>query len=209
MMDSNGFDLWADDYDKSVNLNEENNDYPFAGYKDVLNFIYKKVKQKESAEVLDIGFGTGVLTTKLYNDGYKIYGMDFSSKMISIAKKKMPEALLINWDFNRGLPDEITDHHFDFIISTYAIHHLKGDAKLNFIKSLAPYLYKDGKIIIGDVSFETRDKLEKCKTKYTDCWDNDEDYIIAEEILKSFNDKYICNYKKISHCAGILTISNK
>lgn len=209
MMDSNGFDLWADDYDKSVNLNEENNDYPFAGYKDVLNFIYKKVRQKESAEVLDIGFGTGVLTTKLYNDGYKIYGMDFSSKMISIAKKKMSEAILINWDFNRGLPYEITDHHFDFIISTYAIHHLKGDAKLNFIKSLAPHLYKDGKIIIGDVSFETRDELEKCKAKYIDCWDNDEDYFAAEEILKYFNDKYICNYKKISHCAGILTISNK
>lgn len=209
MLDSNGFDLWADDYDKSVNLNEENNDYPFAGYKDVLNFIYKEVRGKESAEVLDIGFGTGVLTTKLYNDGYKIYGIDFSSKMISIAKKKMPEALLMNWDFNRGLPHEITDHHFDFIISTYAIHHLKGDAKFNFIKSLAPHLYKDGKIIIGDVSFETRDKLEKCKAKYTDCWDYDEDYFIAEEILNNFNDEYICNYKKISHCAGVLTISNK
>ena len=208
-MDSSGFDLWADDYDKSVNLNEENNDYPFAGYKDVLNFIYKMVRERKSAEVLDIGFGTGVLTTKLYNDGYKIYGIDFSNKMISIAKKKMPEALLINCDFNKGLPDEITDHRFDFIISTYAIHHLKGETKLQFIKSLIPHLYKDGKIIIGDVSFNTRDELEKCRAKYINCWDNDEDYFVAEEILNNFNDKYICNYKKISHCAGILTISNK
>lgn len=34
------FDLWADGYDKSVNLTEEANAYPFAGYRDVMNFIY-------------------------------------------------------------------------------------------------------------------------------------------------------------------------
>lgn len=37
MLNSDGFDLWANEYDKTVNLNEENNGYPFAGYKDVLN----------------------------------------------------------------------------------------------------------------------------------------------------------------------------
>ena len=36
MLNSKGFDLWADDYDKSVNLSEEENTYPFAGYKNVL-----------------------------------------------------------------------------------------------------------------------------------------------------------------------------
>ena len=41
MLDSKGFDLWADGYDESVHLCEENNEYPFAGYKDVLNIIYK------------------------------------------------------------------------------------------------------------------------------------------------------------------------
>ena len=48
MLDSKGFDLWADGYDKSVNISEESNEYPFAGYKDVLNYIYKQVRGKNS-----------------------------------------------------------------------------------------------------------------------------------------------------------------
>ena len=64
MLDSTDFDLWANGYDKSVNLSEKNNEYPFAGYKKVLNYIYNQVREKDTANVLDIGFGTGILTTQ-------------------------------------------------------------------------------------------------------------------------------------------------
>jgi len=134
MLNSIGFDLWADGYDKSVNLSEECNEYPFAGYKDVLNSIYNQVRQKENSEVLDIGFGTGILTSQLYNTGCNITGIDFSIKMIEIAKQKMPNAKLINWDFSKGLPEEIRNQHFDFIISTYAIHHLTENRKIKYYK---------------------------------------------------------------------------
>jgi len=209
MLDSKGFDLWADGYDKSVNLSEESNEYPFAGYKDVLNSIYNQVREKENSEVLDIGFGTGILTTQLYNAGCTIIGIDFSKKMIEIAKPKMPNAKLINWDFSRGLPEEIKNHHFDFIISTYAIHHLTDTEKINFIKSLASMLNERGKILIGDVSFDTRNEYDESKEKYHKIWDNDEIYLVAEEIKKNLNNKYFCKYIKTSHCAGILTIENK
>ena len=33
MLNQNGFNLWADNYDKSVGLSDEENTYPFAGYK--------------------------------------------------------------------------------------------------------------------------------------------------------------------------------
>jgi len=79
MLDSKGFDLWADGYDKSVNVSEESNEYPFAGYKDVVNHIYNQVREKDGACVLDIGFGTGILTTQLYNFGCNITGIDFSN----------------------------------------------------------------------------------------------------------------------------------
>jgi len=75
MLDNKDFDLWADGYDKDVQLSEDNNEYPFAGYKDVLGTIYNMVRSKEKAKILDIGFGTGVLTKKLYDDGYEIYGL--------------------------------------------------------------------------------------------------------------------------------------
>lgn len=209
MLDSTGFDLWANGYDKSVNLSEESDEYPFAGYKEVLNYIYKQVTGMNRANVLDIGFGTGILTTQLYNSGCNITGIDFSSNMIDIAKQKMPKATLINWNFADGLPDEIKNHYFDYIISTYAIHHLTDKGKINFIKLLTLLLNKTGKIFLGDVSFETRNELEKCKVKYNDYWDNDEFYFIAEEIKKKLNNECSCEYIKISHCAGVLTIANK
>jgi putative AdoMet-dependent methyltransferase len=206
MLDSTGFDLWANGYDNSVNLSEKNNQYPFAGYKEVLNYVYNQVRIKDDVNVLDIGFGTGILTTQLYNNGYSITGIDFSSNMIDIAKQKMSQATLINHDFSKGLPDKIKNHCFDFIISTYAIHHLTDKEKINFIKSIFPLLNKTGIILLGDVSFETRNKLEKCKAKYNEYWDNDEFYFTAEEIKSNLNNEYLCEYIQISHCAGVLTI---
>lgn len=71
MLDNKGFDLWADGYDKSVGLSDEDQTYPFAGYKGVLARIYQLVMAREKAKVLDIGFGTGTLTNRLYEQGVR------------------------------------------------------------------------------------------------------------------------------------------
>ncbi|MCF6464918.1 class I SAM-dependent methyltransferase [Clostridium sp. Cult2] len=205
-LNNKGFDLWADGYDKSVELSEENDEYPFAGYKDVLNTIYNIVHKKEKARILDIGFGTGILTKKLYDDGYEIYGIDFSQKMIEIAKEKMPLANLIKYDFSKGLPKEIKDNSFDYIISTYAMHHLKDEEKNGFIEKLENYLNKDGKIIIGDIAFRSRELLEKCKINYNEYWDDEEVYFVIEELKEALFDKNI-NFIEVSHCSGVIKIS--
>lgn len=205
MLDNKGFDLWADGYDKSVNLSEESNEYPFAGYKNVLNHIYNEIHDSENARILDIGFGTGVLTQKLYQDGYDVFGIDFSNRMIEIAKEKMPSATLIQYDFANGLPKELLDTKFDFVVSTYAIHHLTDDAKVEFMNQLLSVLSPNGKILIGDVAFATRDNLNECKNNCNDGWDDDEIYIVFEELRKHFKSNKI-QYKQISHCAGIVCI---
>lgn len=72
MLDKKDFDLWADGYDKMVGISDEENTYPFAGYKDVLGNIFQVIMEKQNAIVLDIGFGTGTLTTKLYENGCSV-----------------------------------------------------------------------------------------------------------------------------------------
>lgn len=206
MLDNKGFDLWADGYDKSVQLSEDNNEYPFAGYKDVLNTIYNIVRRKEKAKVLDIGFGTGILTKKLYDDGYEIYGIDFSQRMIDIAKEKMPLANLIQYDFSKGLPKEVQNISFDYVISTYAMHHLEDEEKSKFIKRLGNYLSKDGKIIIGDIAFKTRKLLEQCKSNYNDLWDDEEVYFVYDELKESLFDMDI-SFIEISHCSAAIQIT--
>ena len=107
MLNNKGFDLWADDYDKSVGVSDEDRTYPFAGYKDILNKICSNVLAQSGKVVLDIGFGTGILTSKLYENGCHIYGQDFSNKMIELAYEKMPNAKLFQGDFSVGLADEL------------------------------------------------------------------------------------------------------
>lgn len=41
MLNNKGFDFWAGDYDKTVGISDEENTYPFAGYKKVLWFIFR------------------------------------------------------------------------------------------------------------------------------------------------------------------------
>ena len=107
VLDKKGFDLWADGYDRTVGISDEENAYPFAGYKKVLNSIFQTVLQKANATVLDIGFGTGTLTAKLYEYGCTVYGQDFSKRMIELATKKMPSANLYQDDFTCGLAEPL------------------------------------------------------------------------------------------------------
>lgn len=208
MRDSNGFDLWADGYDKSVNLSEENGEYPFAGYRNVLGEIYRRVMER-GGDVLDLGFGTGVLTSRLYDSGCRITGVDFSGKMIALARAKMPDAVLMQYDFSKGLPDEIKQRRFDSIISTYAFHHLPDAEKPDFLRLLSTLLKPAGEILIGDVSFETRQARQECREKYREIWDGDEEYFIAEELEKALGGGLSCDYRKMSHCAGILSVTVK
>lgn len=202
MLSNQGFDLWADDYDKSVGLSDENGTYPFAGYKKVLNEIYNSVLSASQKTVLDIGFGTGVLTAKLYEQGCTIFGQDFSGRMVELAKAKMPEAQLYQGDFSLGLVEDLKHRQYDAIIATYSLHHLTDPQKIHFLQELLPLLHQGGCLYIGDVAFATRLELEKCREQVGEDWDQDEIYFVFEELKKAFPQM---KFKPISYCAGVLS----
>lgn len=203
MLDNKGFDLWADGYDKSVGLSDDDNSYPFAGYKEILNQIYNEVLSIEAKKVLDIGFGTGTLTSRLYEKGIEIYGQDFSKEMFDIAKEKMPKAKLYFKDFSHGLDEGLLTNEYDAIIATYSLHHLADEDKIDFIKSLLRLLNNGGKILIGDVAFKTRHELEICKNHAGHSWDDEEFYFVYDEMKDKFP---TATFNQVSHCAGIITI---
>jgi putative AdoMet-dependent methyltransferase len=207
VLNSQGFDLWANDYDKTVEVSEENDLYPFAGYKDILNVVFNKVMEKKQSQVLDIGFGTGILTEKLYDNGHFIDGLDFSAKMIAIAEEKMPKANLLEWDICDGLPNFVKEKKYDAIISTYTLHHLSDEDKVRFITDLLPLLTENGKIVIGDIAYETKEKLEISKKANRKYWDEDEFYFVFEEIRASLKNNCTCNFHPISHCGGVLILT--
>lgn len=203
MLNKTGFDLWADSYDVSVGLSDESETYPFAGYKKILDRIYNCVLSGVGRTVLDIGFGTGTLTTKLYEHGCCIYGQDFSERMIELAQEKMPTAKLYQGDFTRGLVGELKQNRYDAIIATYSLHHLTDVQKVAFLKDLLPLLKDGGRIYIGDVAFETREQLNECKKNAGDEWDEDEIYFVLDELKRELPKLKL---ERFSDCAGLLTL---
>lgn len=71
-----------------------------APYDDWVRFtekIFSKAN-KQVNEIIDLGCGTGVITTKLAKKGYKMHGVDRSSEMLAHgAEKATRERVQINW----------------------------------------------------------------------------------------------------------------
>lgn len=198
-LNEQGFDLWAKDYDNTVIRNS--NKYPFDKYYEGLFMIYNKIMNSKNPKVLDIGFGTATLTERLYNNECDIFGIDFSKEMIKIAQEKMPKSNLYHFDFNYGLPEVLKNTKFDYIISSYAIHHLVDDTKIDFLNNLKTHLSDNGEIIILDIAFNTKEELNKVKNDNIDDWDETEYYIVWE-LLKNKLQEF--NFKQISSCSGMI-----
>lgn len=77
-------------------------------------------------------------------------------------------------------------------------------SKEELLHVLKERLNKNGKILIGDVAFETCEKLNECRQKAGNTWDNEEFYFVADELKTEFPN--LC-FTQVSHCAGILTLS--
>ncbi len=203
MLNNKAFDLWADGYDKSVGLSDEDGSYPFAGYRAVLNEIYNRVLSGAGKTVLDIGFGTGTLTSRLYGQGCTIYGQDFSQRMIQLAREKMPDAALYQGDFTQGLVPALRQRKYDAIVATYSLHHLTDGQKVSFLQELRTLLNKNGRIYVGDVAFATRPELETCRAASGDEWDEEEVYFVCDELRRDLPG---LRFEAFSHCAGLIEL---
>ncbi len=205
MLDNKGFDKWAGEYDASIKRHSEG--YPFEGYYNVLSYVHSLIKESKETKILDVGVGTGLLTYELYKKGAQIYGIDFSEKMLELAEQKMPKGKFYCYDFKYGFPKKLDGAKFDYIVSSYAIHHLNDEEKVNFILKLKGILKENGKIIIADISFKNHEDMLYCKNVSGNKWDNDEIYLVADKIIKRLNESgLIIRYTQVSSCAGVLEI---
>ena len=80
---------------------------------------------KENAKVLDIGFGTGTLTTKLYENGCEVYGQDFSQRMIELAKENEASCVLMKkLGFQVKEETSFKKYHMDITYDSYVFEYI-------------------------------------------------------------------------------------
>jgi len=108
--------------------------------------------------ILDIGIGTGLGSEPFFRAGLRIYGMDISSSMIEVCRKKEIAARLVCHDLTQ-FPYPFADGSFDHVIST-GVFHFFPDLDLIF-HEVARILPDGGRFafVIGDRSPEEPDEI--------------------------------------------------
>nr|WP_317379246.1 methyltransferase domain-containing protein [uncultured Faecalimonas sp.] len=149
------FDGWARSYDESVRKNSGALNF-YQNYEVLLQKVYASGStwKNGKSEILEIGVGTGNLAEKFLNSGHRIIGIDQSREMLNVAKEKLPKLKVRMGDF-LNIPYE--KQSFDVIVSTYAFHHLNEKEKSEAMKEMFRVLKTDGKIILGDLMFESKE----------------------------------------------------
>lgn len=193
---------WKNKYNEHIIEADSYDEYPYAGYTKILQYIYEELLSEK--KVLFVGIGTGDLAKELYKKDIEITGIDFSEKMLALCKENMPKAKLIHYEYEDGMPD--LDEKFDAIVSIYYLKNMSFGEKIDIIQKMKDHLEPKGKIIIGDVAFENIKDMESCSQEFEELWDEDEEegaFIISD--FKNILDGKL-SFEKISFCSAVLKI---
>lgn len=96
-------------------------------------------------------------------DDHKLFNTENNMNARSFLNKEKLSSETIEKICSIGLVKELSECKYDYIVGTYSLHHLTDEQKVTFFSSLMECLNDGGKLLIGDVAFETRAELEKCR----------------------------------------------
>ena len=198
------FDDWAAYYDRSV---QSTNGFPFGGYEQVIGEVTRLAAAQPHMQILDLGTGTGNLAAQFVALGCSVWGVDFSSEMLSIARTKLPQARFVQGDLLGEWHDEL-HRCFDRIVSAYVLHHFGLAIKVSLLQQLAhQHLSDDGRIIIGDIAFSTVQARERAQGRWASLWDEDEHYWAADEAIATCEGAGLyATYRQVSSCGGVCVV---
>jgi len=144
-----GYDKYASAYDKK---SEFLNSFENGAIENLAGDLTGKI-------VLDVGAGTGRVFDLLKKRGTlknakEIFALDISKNMLSILKKKHPQAVIAHGDM-QALPYK--DEMFDVVIAAFAIVHLKSLEK--FFDEIYRVLKPGGVFILTNANQKKAPKL--------------------------------------------------
>jgi len=196
------FDRWSETYDRSV-LDESG---LHEGYDEVLETVVRLADARPGMRVLDLGIGTGNLAQRFVALGCVVWGVDFSPAMLARARAKLPEVTLVQADLRGEWPapdaPSALSGPYDRIVSTYLLHEFGLEHKVALLRRLADHcLAPQGKIVIGDVAFES---VQARTDAGADHWDEEEHYWAADEARAACEPAGLCfTYTQVSRCGGV------
>ncbi|HML04043.1 MAG TPA: class I SAM-dependent methyltransferase [Candidatus Bathyarchaeia archaeon] len=134
-----GYDTWAPTYDEEKN--------PLIALEE--NITLDLIGNVRNKRALDVGCGTGRYCELLAKKGAKMVGIDPSSKMLEIAKRKIaPDSrfeLRLGRMENTGLPDR----YFDVVVCALVVGHLPDLEPA--IREVSRIIKTKGRLVVSDM----------------------------------------------------------
>ncbi len=202
----------AKNYDLLIKDDIEKNQFPYAGYDVVMELISEDIfcfTEEKQLNILDIGIGTGYLYERFKPSSVTVYGIDNCQEMLEVAKLRLPEATLLNHDFQNGLPEELDGLFFDYIVLNFTVNHFDFEFLVSAIESLVLRLGSFGKIIISDLMFHDGIKKVRYFNKFPDNMITGLYFHTYDRIVKRVNTSLKPSFMEINDFTGILIIEKK
>ncbi|MCD6447146.1 MAG: class I SAM-dependent methyltransferase [Candidatus Marinimicrobia bacterium] len=116
--------------------------------------IMHALPENKNIKILDLCCGTGDQLHTLDNMGYTdLHGVDLSSKMLAVAKKKSPRLTLHEEDASAT---SLANDSFDAVLISLALHEKDQLLQHAILKEIARLLTPDGIAIVADFAFDDK-----------------------------------------------------
>jgi putative AdoMet-dependent methyltransferase len=175
------FNQLASSHDERVASHSGN----FMDYDNALDLIVRWVSPIPGEKGLDIGTGTGNLAGRLIKQDAQMSGVDQSKEMLRLCQRKHPalETRLGNF---LALP--YLGGQFDFVVSSFAFHHLTAEQQLLALEEMRRVLQPHGRICIADLMHTSAPAGETI-----------EEYLLLPALRKWFEENgYRINYQQLN-----------
>ena len=114
--------------------------------------LMKKLNLNGSEQVLDFGSGVGTLAKKIAPKVQKVSGklvcVDVSPKLLEYTKNQLKKYSNVEFLLGEVFKQNLPEKSFDFIASTWVLHHLEREELEKTINSFASLIKESGKIFI-------------------------------------------------------------
>ncbi|PNR97792.1 type 11 methyltransferase [Petrotoga mexicana DSM 14811] len=142
---------------------------------------FEQLKLTGEDVLLDVGTGTGDKAIAAAHICRQVIGIDISRKSLEQARIKAEKEKLNNVIFAYGAFEEpcaefnLALYGITKILAVYSLHHLPDQLKKESLITLSNFLFRPGRMVIGDIMFfdEPNKHLEKFNEVYYDGGDTD------------------------------------
>lgn len=118
-----------------------------------LNITLKPVRQKlappiQGMQVLDVGCGTGSDLELYHQGGCKVHGVDLSTSMLKVARRKFGESAELWLADAAHIPYQ--NESFDLVLCTHTLHEIPPEHRSSVVREMIRVVKNNGRLLITD-----------------------------------------------------------